>query len=41
MHDHSCCVALFFAAVAAISGTVYYFKSQLSAVRRNIEKDNS
>lgn len=39
MHDHSCCVALFAAAVAAIAGTIYYFKTQLLLSRKNPRKE--
>jgi uncharacterized iron-regulated membrane protein len=38
MHDHSCCVALFTAAIVAITGVVYYFKTQLSLARNNSRK---
>lgn len=39
MHDHMCCVALFTTAIVAITGVVYYYKSQL-AVARNRRKLN-
>lgn len=39
MHDHTCCVALFSAAVIAIGSIVYYFKSQLHLARKH-DKDN-
>lgn len=39
MHDHMCCVALFSAAVLAITGVVYYFKSQLSFARKSDHKE--
>jgi hypothetical protein len=33
MHDHMCCVALFSAAVVALTGVVYYYKTKLEIVR--------
>jgi hypothetical protein len=38
MQDHSCCVVLFAASIAAIGIVIAYFNSKLSLARRKTEK---